>query len=73
MQRGHEHAWSKALSQSCVGCDAVHGNHDMPKTKYAKCGRKRKLTPEQGEAVEVAVEVHFLLVFITKRMSSADV
>ena len=43
-----------------MGCNSVHGTHDMPKTKYAKCGRKRKLTPEQEEAVEVAIEVHHL-------------
>ena len=27
--------------------DAVHGTYAIPKTKYANCGRRRKLTPQQ--------------------------
>ena len=37
----------KAVWRAVQAVDAVHGTHDVPKTKYANCGRHRKLTPQQ--------------------------
>ena len=40
-----------AVRSAIQGVKAVHGTHAIPQTKYANCGRRRKLTPEQEAAV----------------------
>ena len=46
----------KAVWRAIQFAKAVHGTHAIHKTKYANCGRKRKLTPGQERAVVDFVE-----------------
>ena len=44
----------KAVWRAIQGVKAVHGSHAIPQTKYANCGRKKKLSLEQEKAHPVA-------------------
>ena len=57
----------KAVWRAIQGVKAVQGSHAIPQTKYANCGRKKKLTPEQEKAV-----VDFVKAWRNKRFCTCN-